>query len=765
MLAYLDGILEPQDAEDIAKKIEESAFASELIRRIRDLMHRPGSTSPADAPQGPSLGPNTMAEYLDNTLSPDRVTEFEKICLDSDIHLAEVSSCHQILTLVLGEPAEIDPAARQRMYDIIAKAKAAEIPFSSDSLTEIVMPPPLPSFSVASTDAESGRKTRSKPGIPEYLREPEKNYRWVSYAGISIAAICLLIAIFIGLGQFKPGTLVGNMLVGMGIINDNKQVALETSKAVAQPAKTGSDLPANEKTEEKTAAAEPKATPEPAEKTTIAATSPPPAEAEKPSGVEKPADDAKPSEKALPETNPETTSTAEKPLEQTETPAAITTPADQGEKQGDLAPKELVLPAPGPVAGEPGKTGEDSGEAKPAEEKALPPAERLGRYMSDDQILLGSSGPTADWQRLASKEFISAHEQLLALPTHRVDITVGGGINLRMLGGTQLELLPANAKEPAGVKIRFGRIVAMPLANGDTKIRIVFGNRSGVITFADPEAVVAAEIQRIHAPGTNPETTSAKYKAVIFVTTGHALWDDGEQKTLEIAGPAYFTLTDQLKPELTAAKELPKWISEVPISRLDRSASEIITQTLLDLPANRPAQRSLMELAEHRRKEVRWLAVRCLGYLGYFDPMVMVLDNVEFKSDWGDNVDQLCQAVARDGETAAQVRKTLENRYPQISAEMYRMLWSYSDKDLESGEDAKLVKLLDNENLPLRVLSFWNLREITGKGLYYQPEQTLAKRQQPVLRWRKSLENKEIRIMPVEEKVGAAAGEETVDTP
>ena len=46
-------------------------------------------------------------------------------------------------------------------------------------------------------------------------------------------------------------------------------------------------------------------------------------------------------------------------------------------------------------------------------------------------------------------------------------------------------------------------------------------------------------------------------------------------------------------------------------------------------------------------------------------------------------------------ETAVAVRKALESRYPQDAADMYRMLWGYSDKNLESGEDEKLVKFLD----------------------------------------------------------------------
>jgi len=303
------------------------------------------------------------------------------------------------------------------------------------------------------------------------------------------------------------------------------------------------------------------------------------------------------------------------------------------------------------------------------------------------------------------------------------------------------------------------------MRNPGTRLRITIGERTGVITFVDPEAVVAADVRRFHALGANPETEPVAYTTELFVTTGHVFWDESSHKSLELAAPARLKIEDQLPPEPGSAREFPKWITSEPISMLDRRASATIVQSLQSTPVERPARLGLMELAEHRQKEVRWLAIRCLGYVGYFDPMVTVLDNAEFKQDWTDHIDQLREAVGRDPQTASAVRQSLEKRYPQGASELYRMLWGYMDNDLESGEDSRLVKFLEDENLALRVLSFWNLKEITGKGLYYQPEHTTAKRQQPYQRWKKSLEAHEIRIKSAEEKAGNAAQENTNQAP
>jgi hypothetical protein len=125
LLAYLDDILPPQQAREIGMKVADNAAAQELIGRIRQVTRRRRLTTPEMTGSAETnVDPNVVAEYLDNALPPERIEELEKLCLESDVNLAEVAACHQILTVILGQPARVPPTAYQRMYGLVTGPEA-----------------------------------------------------------------------------------------------------------------------------------------------------------------------------------------------------------------------------------------------------------------------------------------------------------------------------------------------------------------------------------------------------------------------------------------------------------------------------------------------------------------------------------------------------------------------------------------------------------------------------------------------------------------
>ena len=119
LLAYLNDIIEdPADIEEMRRKIEESEFATGLVHRIRSATSRARLGAPSLEGRGIGLDANSVAEYLDNELPPDRIPDLEKICVESDVHLAEVAACYQILAMYMKGTGEVERGLRDRICAI-----------------------------------------------------------------------------------------------------------------------------------------------------------------------------------------------------------------------------------------------------------------------------------------------------------------------------------------------------------------------------------------------------------------------------------------------------------------------------------------------------------------------------------------------------------------------------------------------------------------------------------------------------------------------
>jgi hypothetical protein len=123
LLAWLDDTLPPSEVREIGKQVGESPFAQELVERIHRVTRQRRLTIPSST--GPdATDPNLVASYLDSGLEPDLVADYEKQCLTSDVHLAEVASVHQILSLI-GQKAKVPNEAKNRMYHLVKGRESA----------------------------------------------------------------------------------------------------------------------------------------------------------------------------------------------------------------------------------------------------------------------------------------------------------------------------------------------------------------------------------------------------------------------------------------------------------------------------------------------------------------------------------------------------------------------------------------------------------------------------------------------------------------
>ncbi len=409
-------------------------------------------------------------------------------------------------------------------------------------------------------------------------------------------------------------------------------------------------------------------------------------------------------------------------------------------------PPKPLDPAGGAAAPAPGANEIARATMKPA----IPPAgkSRVARYTSDGQdVLLTFDAAGGFWRRAMPEEFFTTGQPLLELPSYRslVDV-LDVGARIEMFNGTRAEILQSGPQTPLGVAIDFGRMVVKPLAQAGARLRIVAGSHTGTLTLASLESVAAFDVARFHEPGTDPEKVHSHAVTKLYVAGGSAAWEEAGKRPVQLSAPAEFVLDGPAADAPRGrAPEMPKWIAANTTNELDQRAALAVSQALHD---DRSATMRLLELTEDRRKEVRKLAALSLGYLGQFDPLRSALNDADYRVDWPDYFDELKEAIARGPETAAAIRQSFERQFGADAPALYRMLWGYTDKDLESGADAALVKDLDHETLIFRVLAFSNLREITHQGLYYRPELPAAKRQQSVQRWKEKLRLGEIRWSP-----------------
>ena len=775
LLAYVDDILEPADHEELGKKIESSDFATELIHRSRDTVRRLRLGAPPvhaedsqDVLGGEmTVDANTVSEYLDNTLPPERVADYERVCLEpgteADIHLAEVASCHHVLTMVLGEPAEISTEVRERMYNLpeeLERRKTLRIEPAHQPAPQPAPPAPPVGTPIAPVPPAEEVVEREQE-VPDYLRAAaqQRNLR------VRLMAVACILMMIAGLGAFLFWPVDDPELPADLAQNDADQavadLAIDIEPAPGEAAlasESGSEAPPfvpEEPPAEEATDVPPVAEPAlPADDidTSVAADIPPLDDTLTPLG---PTEDAT----ATSDVESTTASVTDVTLPTTVPPPPV---GDAGPGSGALTvpPDPVdVLPTEGGSSGlalDSDDDVEDPSEESFEDEQPAGPM-RVGSYLGGSSYVLLRRDEQGRWVRLPPRSAILAGDHLLSLPTFRPHVSLEEA-NVYMAGGTQLFFAEPDAfsGEPAvDIDILYGRLLInaglkggpLVLEFGEQQRRIVLGGSAGL----------ALEVRRLFEPGSNLEQEAAPTEVSWYLTSGSIQWPGQAGGMQTITAPATWNTFDGIDELATEIVDLPEWIDREKLTESQRRARDTLTEELIP---DAPVEVTLQELTVNepsslgRRREVRTLAARSSLHVGRFEPFVQSLSDTDQSRAWKDHIDSLRTAMAVSPSVALQVREAFENwRGEEAADDLMEMIRGYSAEEIgltreeqQNGALVTLLKWMDSDSLDYRVLASYNLNQITGtRNLAdYQPSAESRQRERSLRRLWQRFESNEL---------------------
>ena len=730
LLAWLDGVLPDDEQRELGAKVSSSVVATHLVDRIRAAVNRTAIGAPRADGRGLTEDPNSVAEYLDNTLSSDQLEAFERICIESEVHLAEVAACHGLLAELARDPAvqhELHGDERQRiqqrlrdllagLQDRAATEQAATKPISDDHRESRETAQAIRDVMATSTGVRSAT-VASGNGVVDPQRRPAQPAAGRS-SPAAWAAAAVAVALLLTLAGVLAWSLLGGNLTGRGGRRPQELATVEEQAvvALAPPAPAIEQASPPPLTADTTAAA-------------MAAEGPAAQEAE-------PVQEA--AEEAVPPVQPAALGDAVEPVKEPVPPAA--------------AIAAVQAPA----------------EASPLAAADPEPIDAVG-FVGGEGVLLHlvqTPGAT-EWGFFPVGSPLEKREDLLVPPAFQPELHVRG-VTIRLLPETRA-VLSLDTDGVPRIEVVFGRVVARA-SRADARLGITAGGLLGTVD-AGLLNPVAVEVELDRFPGADPANTPPLVRSRIYAASRGLAWRQTAAGGLPVERPLEgIDVQGMLDagmslewissgPDRTAVvrnRTLPTWIeSGARPDRLEKSAGEALAAKVA-ATATAPLTRSLRELAADRRVENRMLAASTLALLGEFDDLVEQLSaeapgrKLE-QRQWSQLQNATVPlALARGGNAAARLYASFVNRGPHGKTDaLWAMARGFPDDELAAGVDRALVEALDDPSLIVRRYAIKSLVDVTQPSATdrarYRPDGQPEMRREGVVWWRNQLDKGLIR--------------------
>lgn len=661
LLAYIDDILEPSDAREIGEKIAESPVATEMVEKVRDVMRRRRVTAPELAGSGSGPDPNIVSEYLDNTLTPEEVSNVERICLESDVHLSEVAACHQILTLVLGEPVEVSATMRERMYSLGAVAGASDganghgrerLPAS----TEQDMSQPEPR--VAASEFGSG--------LPDYGRSRSIWKRLVPVV-IGVVLVCWL-----GLVLTDPTFWGGPQLLSDSATQD--QSVAQTP--VLDPTAAPTDVPVQD------------------EPVVIAG------------------DDSEPDSIAPVAINPPPPPDMDEAPANDDDPAVVAAPPQPPEDPDDDAPDPAVDPAAKPEDPPPPAVahGELPQVMYTSQEGVLL---RQQTIIEDEMEMIG-------WMVVPRRGFLHPGETVaspepflsrLRIGDDRCEVLVNGGARITSIGPSDVSLVGFEIEQG---RVAFLRSSGQDAAAAPVHVDVRIGETLVHLELAEPGTLCGVEVIPIQPQGRplDEEPIDRPVGGGLFVREGTVIVTTDLGQRL-VMGPGRGWLpwpVDAPDAQPGNLPVMPNWLSPsgAPQIPLQRAMAVRYEKNFI---ADQPAVLSVPAVVKDPNPNMSEYAVKTLALTTNTRELLRALDAPHMESRVAAIVG-LRQWLPRQPGNDEQLRAEIEQFFrADDAAVVYRLLWGFSIDDFRNPEiSQQLVDWLENGSRAVEELALYHIR-------------------------------------------------------
>lgn len=788
LLAYLDNVLEPEDAGDLKQKIQQSEMATQLVERIHGSMTRVRLDAPSLLGTGRSDDPNEIAEYLDSTLGPEAESEVEKICLKSEKHLGEVAACHQVLTMVLGEPAEVPPGTRRRVYSV-GRDGPVTIPIrplADDSRA--------PSSRFRPEDAEPQMEPTATPeGMRTRIDGPA---RWRDEADVAtprsssrgrgillagVLGVAATVLFFLARGPLDKAPKQDSEIAdargdrenssGDSPRSDLPSAVPEMDPEVSppDPPRPIVDLAEMTEGEERVAAGDtvsageaPDPLPDAEIGTGVIAT---------PTATE--ASDERPVDVPdMPLQQPELTRA---PTSGDEGPApdpAVATTANPAtlESESSLPAVDAIpgdSPTPSdtltidPATRESNETefalkGGDSPPAVPppdtttADAPASSPSSAM--LVSPDQVVARFHDESNSWVRVAPQANLletNGVEELVVLPNYRPQIEWNSQVQLIFSDASRLRV-HQDPQKP--IEIDYGRLLIDFEGGNPTRIPLKLGSRSGLLELPGERTRVAIEVSHRLDVGQDPGAEGSTHLVVLMTCLGsegaEIVWTEESPRTIALAQT--LVLVDHSPGFLAASTADTKWTRPISGQDLVVVAAKDLEKSL---PVDQTLEKTLRDRSVHPRVEMKSLVARSLMHLGKFDVALKSLNDEHQKGIWQEMVGALVPLMAADPQVVTTVQEAARGVVGERGGELVRLLWGYSPTQFAAEGSAELVRYLEDTDLAFRVLAFQNLRQITGnqQAYSYKPDAPKRLRAKYAKTWQQKAKDQKLKYVNLPE--------------